>query len=47
MHNDKQLLFFNAFQNACRFRDINPQRFAIFSPKYPYYVTNDINNGHQ
>ena len=40
-HDSKQLLFNNAFQNVCRFRDIRGQRFAVLAPKIPYYVTYD------
>ena len=42
-HETKQLLFHNAFQNVCRFRDIRGHRFAVLAPKIPYYVTYDIN----
>ena len=38
-------LFFNAFENACRFRDTKGQRFAVLVPKIPYYVIKDPNNG--
>ena len=41
-HDSKQLLFNNAFQNVCRFRDIRGQKFAILAPKIPYYVTYDL-----
>ena len=42
-HDSKQLLFNNAFQNICRFRDIRGQRFTVLVPKIPYYVTYDLN----
>ena len=42
-HDSKQLLFNNAFQNFCRFRENLGQRFAVLAPKIPYYVTYDIN----
>ena len=41
-HDFKQLLFNNAFQNVCRFRDIRSQSFAVLAPKIPYYVTYDL-----
>ena len=41
-HDFKQLLFNNAFQNVCRFRDIRGQKCAVLAPKIPYYVTNDL-----
>ena len=41
-HDSKQLLFNNAFQNVCRFRDIRGQRFVVLAPKIPYYVTYDL-----
>ena len=41
-HDSKQLLFNNAFQNVCRFRDIRGQRFAVLAHKIPYYVTYDL-----
>ena len=40
-HDSKQLLFNNAFQNVCHFRDIRVQRFAVLAPKIPYHVTYD------
>ena len=43
-HDSKQLLFNNAFQNVCRFRDIRGQRFAVLAPKIPNYVIFDLNN---
>ena len=39
----KQLLFNNALQNVCRFRDIRVQIFAVLAPKIPYHVTDDLN----
>ena len=44
-HDSEQLLFNNAFQNVCRFRDIRGQRSAVLAPKIPYYVTDDLNFG--
>ena len=41
-HDSKQLLFNNAFQNVCRFRDIQGQRFEVLAPKIPNYVTYDL-----
>ena len=41
-HDSKQLLFNNAFQNVCRFRDIRGQRFSVLAHKIPYYVTYDL-----
>ena len=41
-HDSEQLLFNNAFQNVCRFRDIRGQRSAVLAPKIPYYVTYDL-----
>ena len=38
----KQLLFNNAFQKVCRFRDIRGQSFAVLVLKIPYYVTYDL-----
>ena len=40
-HDSKQLLFNNAFQNFCRFRDIRGQRFPFLTPNSPYYVRHD------
>ena len=42
-HESKQLLFNNAFQNVCRFRDKRGQRFAVLAPKTLNYVTYDQN----
>ena len=42
-HDSKQLLFNNAFQNVCRFRENRGQRFAVLAPKIPCYVTKDLN----
>ena len=44
-HNSKQHLFNNAFQNVCRFRDIEVKSFAVLDPKISYYVhvTYDLN----
>ena len=39
-----QLLFFNAFQNTCRFRDIMGQRFAVLAPKILNFATKDLKN---
>ena len=36
---DQQLLFNNAFQNVCHFRDIRGQRFVVLVPQIPHYVT--------
>ena len=44
IHDSKQLLFNNAFQNVCRFRDIRGQRLIVLAPKIPNYVTFDLNN---
>ena len=41
-NDSKQLLFNNAFQNVCRFRDTRGQSFAVLAPKIPYYVTYDL-----
>ena len=42
-HDSKQLLFNNALQNVCRFRENRGQRFAILAPKIPYYITYYLN----
>ena len=41
-HNSKQLLFNNAFQNDCGFRDKRGQTFDVLAPKIPYYVIYDL-----
>ena len=41
-HDSEQLLFNNAFQNVCRFRDIQGETFVVLAPKIPYYVTCDL-----
>ena len=43
-HDSKQLLFNNAFQNVCRFRDIRGQKIDVLAPKIPNYVTFDLNH---
>ena len=40
-----QLLYNNAFQYVCCYQEIRGQRFAVLTPKNPYYVPYDVNYG--